>query len=153
MTYILKYTIKNMIVVIKRMFGWHVFFLLMKICDSIIMTKIIFVSKSIQFCEWLRIISLLLMILLKKDLSGTLELKWIFKIKTSNTNSSVCWYKLKIFKKTPIMNRPHFTKLFSLYISTFVRLVFLIPFLPAKFDRNIFYLQIHIYEMPNLNSK
>lgn len=139
MTYILKYTINNMIVVIKRTFRLHVFFLLMKICDSIIMTKIIFVSKSIQFCEWLRIISLFLMILLKKDLSGTLELKWTFKIKTSYTNSSVCWYKLKIFtKKTPIMNHPHFTKLFSLYISTSVRLVFLMPFLPAKFDRIIF---------------
>lgn len=92
-----------MIVVIKRTFRLHVFFLLMKICDSIIMTKIIFVSKSIQFCEWLRIISLLLMILLKKDLSGTLELKWTFKIKTSNTNSSVCWYKLKIFTKKHLL--------------------------------------------------
>lgn len=99
MTYILKYTINNMIVVIKRMFGWHFFFLLMKICDSIIMRKIIFVRKSFQFCEWLRIISLLLMILLKTYLSGSLELKWTFKIKTSYTNSSVCWYKLKISTK------------------------------------------------------
>lgn len=138
MTYILKYTINNMIVVIKRMFGWHFFFLLMKICDSIIMRKIIFVRKSFQFCEWLRIISLLLMILLKKDLSGTLELKWTFKIKTSYTNSSVCWYKLKISTKKRLL-------LFSLYISTSVRLVFLMPFLPAKFDRIIFYLQFHIY--------